>query len=586
MGRPVFSIVVPTYRRRDTVIDSVRALESQTFEGQFETIVVVDGSDDGSAEALRALDLSFPLNVIEQPNAGAASARNRGAREAAGEFLLFLDDDMVADPHLLVQHHASLTSGADAVLGHLPLHPDSPRNFLSKAVGHWAEERARSLRDKKDELTLLDLLTGQLSLRRELFELLGGFDIRFTHGGSFGAEDTDFGWRLLQRGARIVFNPDAVSYQRYVVTFRQFLRQWRQAGEADAALARKHPEIASKLLELHRARSRWNRLVLRPLARTPLLGVIVSNIAGACTCFAADCWPMNQHVQRIFRRTRDLVYWLGMEEAGGIRFGRTLRVLAYHSVSREKGGSKLLDYVIEPSDFARQLDLLRSEGFQFVSAQQGAAFLRGEGTVPPRAVLVTFDDGYTNVKEEAAPILSQRRIPAIVFVITKMLGGYNEWDQAHDPFRRALMSVGDLAVLKDDGFSIGAHSRHHRPLRGLTPAELVEEIAGSLDDLQDLELSSLRLFCYPYGVVDDAVEKHVRSAGAQAAFTVEQGIVRPGVNPMRVPRLEILRSDGSGAEFLRKIMVVSPPRRGRGRLIARVRRAALSLMPKAGRAAS
>lgn len=579
MGRPVFSIVVPTFRRRDTVVESVRALKDQTFPGEFETIVVVDGSDDGSAEALRSLELPFPLTIIEQGNEGAASARNRGAREAKGEFLLFLDDDMVADPELLVQHNASLRSGADAVLGHLPLHPDSPSNFLSKAVGEWADERARSLGEKKDALTLLDLLTGQLSLRRELFESLGGFDIRFTQGGSFGAEDTDFGWRLLEAGARVVFNPAAISHQRYVVSFRQFLGQWRQAGQADAILARKHPEIASKLLDLHRAKSRWNRLVLRPLARTALVGGIISGLAAKSICLAAERWPTNERVKRLFRRTRDLVYWRGMEEAGGIRFGRNLRVLAYHSVSKETGGPKLADYAIDPAEFERQLDLLKSKGFQFVPAAQAAAFLRGEGSVPERAVLITFDDGYANVKEEAARILRARRIPAIVFVVTKMLGSFNEWDQTHEQFERALMSAEDLRALKRQGFAIGAHSRRHRSLRGLAAGELADEIDGSLDDLEDLELSSLKLFCYPYGVVDDAVEEQVRSAGAKAAFTVEPGIARADGNPMRVPRLEVLRSDGSGRRFFQKVLSGSAPGGGRRSriLLARAKRATLPL---------
>ena len=551
---PVFSIVIPTFNRRDTVLESIRALSRQTFADGFEVIVVVDGSVDGSAEALRSIELPFPFKVIEQPNAGASSARNRGAREATGEFLLFLDDDMVADPELLVQHHGSYGSGADAVLGHLPLHPESPRNFLSRGVGKWAEHRAQKLRAEGARLTLMDLLTGQLSVRRELFEALGGFDADFTRDGSFGAEDTDFGWRLLQSGSRVVFNPNAISHQRYVVTFRHFLRQWYEAGRADAALARKHPEIAADLLELHKAHWRRNRLVLRPLAGMPVLGKIATKVARAAASAMAEKWPMNDRVSRLFGRTRDLAYWHGLAEGGGIRFGSSLRVLAYHSISKDVGTPKLADYVIDPHAFELQIELLRRKGFKFVSASQAVAYLRGEGSLPPRAVLITFDDGYANLKKEALPVLQKWCIPAVVFVVTRMLGGTNEWDRKHEPKPKRLMSKDDLRALSKVGIEIGAHSRHHRSLPGLSAAELVDEVDGSLTDLSEYGLSDVGLFCYPYGARDGVVEERLRTAGAKAAFTVDAGIARAGGNPMRVPRLEILRSDGSGLRFLWKVL--------------------------------
>src|SRR5690349_18438777 len=116
------SVIVPTYERRDLAVEAVRSLAVQEFDAPFEVIVVVDGSRDGTAEALNQTIWPFPLRVIEQANQGASRARNRGAAEATGEILLFLDDDMTADPHLLAEHHRSQREGAEVVLGHMALH--------------------------------------------------------------------------------------------------------------------------------------------------------------------------------------------------------------------------------------------------------------------------------------------------------------------------------------------------------------------------------------------------------------------------------------------------------------------------------
>ena len=259
---PSFSIVVPTFQRREVVRDAVTALCKVDYAGSLELIVVVDGSTDGTAEAVREIACPFPVEVVEQPNTGAARARNRGAQVATGDILLFLDDDMMAAPDLIGQHARSHQKGADAVLGHIPLDPQSPPTFLAEGAGIWAEDRARALRSGKP-LDLFDLLTGQLSVRRSLFEALGGFDERFTAGGSFGDEDLDFGVRLLER-ARVEFNPDAVSHQRYVVTPSRCMEQWRDAGRADVAFARKHPSRARELFRLHGAERPLHRLVWMP----------------------------------------------------------------------------------------------------------------------------------------------------------------------------------------------------------------------------------------------------------------------------------------------------------------------------------
>jgi peptidoglycan/xylan/chitin deacetylase (PgdA/CDA1 family)/glycosyltransferase involved in cell wall biosynthesis len=546
---PRFSIVIPTFQRRETVIPSVDALRRQTFSGDFEVIVVVDGSDDGSADALRSLD-SFSLRVIEQTNQGASAARNAGAACAEGEILLFLDDDMEADPALLARHDEAHRDGATVVLGHIPLHPDSPRNFLSAGVARWAEDRHLEL-TRTDELTPFDLLTGQLSIRRDIFEALGGFSRDFTRGGSFGNEDLDFGIRLLNAGHRIDFAPEAISRQRYVVGFRQHLEQWTDVGRADVALASAHREQLAALRRLRSMTSPLNRVAKR-LCAIPLIGKLATRSVGDLAVAAANLLPRSRPVSRLFHVGKTMAYWRGVAEQGGFSEHGRLRVLGYHSIDRNGGGA-LADYSLHPKMLERQLAILKRAGFTFVSPEGALAFVEGRSQLPRRSILLTFDDGYADFVEEVRPILKAFEVPAVVFVVTDRLGQTNDWDIGTGAPVRHLMSATDLVALQDASIHVGAHSRSHRSLVSLPDQELQDEVDGSIEDLAKLGLNGLKLFCYPYGEVSERVECEVAAAGVRAAFTVEPGAVEKPANPLEIPRIEILRRDGDGAGFLWKV---------------------------------
>ena len=316
-----FSVVIPTYQRRDVVVSTVRALKAQQDAPPFEVVVVVDGSVDGTAEALRALDTPFPLAVVEQPNAGRPAACNRGATAASGELLLFLDDDMEAHPRLLAEHDRSHREGADAVIGHLPVHPDSPPGFLAEAVGTWAEHRRQTIEERGGRVELPDFVTGQMSIRRDVFLGVGGFDTYFTR--PYGGEDLDLGRRLAAAGHTLAFNGDAISWQRYVITPRQLLRQWRYFGRGAVLLARKHPDQIEEIFRSWRRGRRLDRFVLRWL-RLPLGALVL-------LCLAVGI--ESRFVVRVFFRVRNLEYFKGVRGAGGIPARHPVRVFCYHAIS-------------------------------------------------------------------------------------------------------------------------------------------------------------------------------------------------------------------------------------------------------------
>lgn len=524
-----FSVVIPTYQRRDVVVSSVRALAAQEDAPPFEVVVVSDGSTDGTAEALRALATPFPLSVVEQPNAGRPAACNRGAGAAAGELLLFLDDDMEADNRLLAEHDRSHREGADAVIGHLPLHPDSPPGFLAEAVGTWAEQRREAIERRGGSVELADFVTGQMSIRRDVFLGVGGFDTYFTR--PYGGEDLDLGRRLAAAGHTLAFNGDAISWQRYVVTPRQLLRQWRYFGRGAVLLARKHPDQIDEIFRSWRRGRRLDRFVLRWL-RLPLRELVL-------LCLAAGI--ESRFVVRVFFRVRNLEYFKGVRGAGGIPAAHPVRVLCYHAIS-DLAGTPYEPWGIPPRRFRRQLRLL-TRRLRFVDAAEFGRYLDGAG-VPRRAALLTFDDCYRDLVDVGLPMLRELGVPALAFAVSRRVGGTSDWDAGIGAPELPLADAVGLRELAQARVAIGSHTRTHRKLSTVSADELSDEIAGSLTDFEPLGLPRPAFLAYPYGAYSSEVTEAAAAAGLRGAFTTEPGLAQPGHDAHAVPRIEIRREDG------------------------------------------
>ncbi|UVF18418.1 glycosyltransferase [Microvirga terrae] len=550
MYLPSVSIIIPTYQRCAVVCDALAAIKRIRYSGVLEVIIVVDGSTDGTSEALANISAQFPIHVISQENRGASSARNRGAQAASGDVLLFMDDDMMADPDIVEQHARSYREGADAVLGDIPLDPNSPPNFLSAGVGEWAAERRQRLTENS-QLSLFDLLTGQLSVRRSVFEELGGFDENFTRNGSFGDEDLDFGTRLLAR-FNVAFNPHAVSYQRYVVSYESHLRQWFQAGIADVAFARKHPALAESLFELHGASDTKTRLMFIPLSRIPGLAKAVGSLA----CWFVKHEPRNrlmmEKTKRLFFIARDLLYWRGVYLAGGIPRDRPLLVLCYHSIRDLAADPILKPYAVPFALFEQQISYLQRHGFSFIGGNELAAYLKGEAGLPRKSVLLTFDDCYEDLLLVAAPFLAEHAIPAVAFAVTGLASNTNEWDHCKGHTKLQLLDGSGLQAVSKMQIEVGAHSRTHRSLVNLSTSELSSETEGAAADIEALGLPRPRYFAYPFGEEDHNARDAVRRSGFQAGFGLYPTRFKRNLDVMAIPRVEVLSKD-TGFRFWLKM---------------------------------
>jgi peptidoglycan/xylan/chitin deacetylase (PgdA/CDA1 family) len=135
-------------------------------------------------------------------------------------------------------------------------------------------------------------------------------------------------------------------------------------------------------------------------------------------------------------------------------------------------------------------------------------------TLPSRAALLTFDDGYTSVLRSAVPVLEQFGYPAVMFVPTDFIGRSNEYDRGIEP-EEPICGWEELRELESRGVSIQAHGKSHRSFSSLTPDEIRVELEISRDPLQEGLKKLIEVFAYPFG--DAGSEPRATAAALQAA---------------------------------------------------------------------
>jgi GT2 family glycosyltransferase len=232
---PLVSVITPTYNRRESLLATLRALESQSLPAhQFEVVVIADGCTDGSADACRALQTPYTLRVIEQANAGPAVARNIGCQQARAPLLVFLDDDVIPDPDFLTAHRSIHQKGQkQVVIGPLL----RPPNALLQPWVYWElatlEQQYDAMARGEWEPSPRQFYTGNASVARAAVLDAGGFNAEFRR-----AEDVEMAYRLQGSGYTFVFAPQARGLHYAHRSFASWKSIASAYGRADVLMAR------------------------------------------------------------------------------------------------------------------------------------------------------------------------------------------------------------------------------------------------------------------------------------------------------------------------------------------------------------
>lgn len=214
-------------------------------------------------------------------------------------------------------------------------------------------------------------------------------------------------------------------------------------------------------------------------------------------------------------------------------------ILAYHKIEtrREVGINAL-----PPVNFRAQLACLQELGYAAITFRD----LLTAPVLPDRAVILTFDDAYLSIYENALPLMQACGYRGVVYAIGRFIGRWNDWDANLGGIRFRHMDRGQLRELADAGWEIGAHSLTHRALSWLDAAGLQREVLGSRDLLADIAGEPPVSFAYPFGMHNLRVREAVRGAGFPFACGGIRGRA-DAADLLQLRRVPVYQFEGLGA---------------------------------------
>ena len=190
-----------------------------------------------------------------------------------------------------------------------------------------------------------------------------------------------------------------------------------------------------------------------------------------------------------------------------------------------------LDLTISAENFGAQMAPLFQKGYETISIEDLVAAFEGTRQLPPKPIILTFDDGYKDNFEYAYPILRKYSLKGTFFIITSLVGtkGYLTWD--------------DIVEMAKSGMYIGAHGSTHADLSVLSYDGVVKQVTEATQSLQAHINVIPLVYCYPAGKFNQTVINILREQGYRAALSTRYGCVHNRENLFQLRRIRICGSD-------------------------------------------
>ena len=230
------SIIIATRDRAGDLPACFDALAGQNFPGASAEVLVVNNASRDATARVAAEEMRrgrLPLRYAEEPRAGLSFARNTGIRQAAGRFIIFLDDDALAAPGWLAAYERLFRQGRPAVQGRIRVQIEGARpRYLAEDLLAYLTHLDEDEPEGRYEGNLLGANFGAM---RGVYEQLGPFRSDLGAGASGYGEDTEFGRRMTAAGIPVTYCPDALVLHRIPparTTRRALLRRCYLSGQS------------------------------------------------------------------------------------------------------------------------------------------------------------------------------------------------------------------------------------------------------------------------------------------------------------------------------------------------------------------
>jgi len=237
------SVVVPTYNRKEALIQCINSLLMQEYpKDKYEVIVVDDGSKDGTEKEVEQIaEENSILKYHKQQNQGPGAARNRGIKKAKGKIILFIDDDCIAEKNWIKEHLKGYT---DEKIGGVGGGIQIPKtDSIIEKYGNTLLNYKKLV--GKDGLIRTGPITCNASYRKKALIAVNGFDEKLRQ-----YEDGDLGIKIAGKGYTFKYLPNAKITHKHRMGLKELIRQHYNYGIGGALLGIKHAETHSPQKEI------------------------------------------------------------------------------------------------------------------------------------------------------------------------------------------------------------------------------------------------------------------------------------------------------------------------------------------------
>tara|TARA_B110000091_G_scaffold211650_1_gene256704 strand:+ start:59 stop:1009 length:951 start_codon:yes stop_codon:yes gene_type:complete len=234
-----FSIIIPVYNRPNEIDELLHSLVLQSFQKEFEIVIIEDGSNQKSDLIIEKYQEKLSIKYFFKENSGASASRNFGMQNATGNYFIILDSDVLLPVHYLeelekglLENYTDAFGGADAA--------HSSFTFLQKAINYSMTSflTTGGIRGKKNSVGKFQPRSFNMGLSKISFEKTRGFS-DMLYG-----EDIDLTFRLWENGFETQFIEEAFVYHKRRSTISRFFKQTFNFGAARPILNKKHPKSA------------------------------------------------------------------------------------------------------------------------------------------------------------------------------------------------------------------------------------------------------------------------------------------------------------------------------------------------------